>query len=196
MRGKKGTIYEGGLRVPGIIEWPGGIKPRITEYPAGVVDIFPTLVELLNLRPESMGSPIDGISLVPIFGKDDGKRKRPLPFQFAKHTALIDNDWKIILDRTKKGAFELYNLKTDPAESTNVLESKPEVAERMKQQVQALADSIAKSDAGADYPEGNVVGFDPGRRFWAEDPRYEPYFEQLFKRPEYQGQKKKVKGRK
>ncbi len=192
LRGNKGSVYEGGLRVPGIIEWPKGIKPRITGYPAGVVDIFPTLVELLDLPKESMAGPADGISLVPIFGKDSGRREKPLPFQFGDNTVLIDNDWKIIFNR-KKGTFALYNLVTDPEETTDKFTSEPEVAGELKAGVSALADSIAKSDRGEDYPEGKVVGFDPGRRFWAEDPAYGPYLDELLKRPEYKGQKGKVK---
>ncbi|VGO17010.1 Choline-sulfatase [Pontiella desulfatans] len=195
LRGKKGTVYEGGLRVPGIIEWPVGIKPRITKYPAGAVDMFPTLVELLGLPRQSMGGPIDGESLVPLFGQEPGLRKKPLPFQFGDNTLLIDNDHKIIFNR-KKNRFELYDLKTDPKETTDILGGQPEIAARLKKQVVALAESIAKSDAGADYPEGKVVGPDPGRRFWVEDPAYEPYLDALLKRPEYQGQSGKAKKKK
>jgi arylsulfatase A-like enzyme len=192
LRGRKGTVYEGGLRVPGIIEWPAGIQPRITEYPAGVIDIFPTLVELLDLSKDSMGSKIDGVSLVPMFGGDDGRRQKPLPFQFAKYTVLIDNDYKIIFNRAKE-TFELYNLKTDVTESKSLMETDRDTARRMVKVVRELADSIERSDQGLDYPEGRVVGFDPGRRFWAEDPAYEPYLEELFRRPEYVGQRKKMK---
>ena len=192
LRGNKGSMYEGGLRVPGIIEWPKGIRPRITEYPAGVVDMFPTFVELLKLPPESMGGPMDGVSLVPIFGKDSGKREKPLPFQSGDLTVLIDNDWKIIFNR-KKETFVLYNLKTDPQETTDLFTSEPEVVKKLKARVSLLAQSIAKSDRGEDYPEGKGTGFDPGRRFWAEDPAYEPYLEELFKRPEYKSQKGKTK---
>jgi arylsulfatase A-like enzyme len=192
LRGNKGTVYEGGLRVPGIIEWPGGIQPRITNYPAGVIDIFPTLVELLDLPKDSMGSLIDGVSLVPIFQEDDGQRQKPLPFQFARYTVLIDNHHKIILERAKE-TYQLYNLKTDVTESQNLFDAEPETAQRMVKLVRELADSIEKSDQGLDYPEGSVVGPDPGRRFWAEDPAYEPHLEMLLQRPEYAGQKKHVK---
>jgi arylsulfatase A-like enzyme len=192
LRGTKGSVYEGGLRVPGIIEWPSGIQPRITNYPAGAIDIFPTLVDLLDLPHNSMGSLVDGVSLVPMFKADDGRRQQPLPFQFARHTVLIDNDHKIIFDRAKE-TFELYNLKTDVSESQNLYDTELETAVRMEKLVRQLADSIARSDQGLDYPEGEVVGFDPGRRFWVEDPAYEPYLEMLFRRPEYAGQRKNVK---
>lgn len=192
LRGNKGSIYEGGLRVPGIIEWPQGIEPRVTRYPAGAVDIFPTLAGVVSLPKESIADVMDGTSLVPIFGRDTGLRAKPLPFQFGDNTALVDNDWKIIFNR-KKQTFVLYNLKTDPQETKDLCSSQPVVAKRLKQQVSALAQSIAKSDRGEDYPEGKVVGFDPGRRLWVEDPAYEPYLEELLKRPEYQGQKGKVR---
>jgi arylsulfatase A-like enzyme len=193
LKGKKGTMWEGGLRVPGIVEWPSGVNPRITEYPAGVVDIFPTLAELLGLPEESMGSLMDGVSLVPLFDKELGLRAKPLPFHSGDITVLIDNDDKIIFNR-KRGKCELYNLRDDPAETTNVFEQNPEVAARLRAQVIALAESVAKSDGGEDYPEGRITDKGPERMFWAESPAYELYLDELFKRPEYQGQIKKAKG--
>ena len=92
-----------------------------------------------------------------------------------------------------KETFQLYNLKTDPTESQNLIDTEPETAERMVKLVRELAASIEKSDQGLDYPEGSVVGVDPGRRFWAEDPAYEPHLEMLFQRPEYAGQVKHLK---
>ena len=172
-----------------------GVKPRITEYPAGVVDIFPTLVDLLGLPEESMGSLMDGVSLVPLFKKELGRREKPLPFQSGDTTVLIDNDDKIMFNR-KRQKYELYNLKNDPAETTNVLDKKPEIAARLKTKVTALAESIAKSDKGLDYPGKKITGYDPGRMFWAESPAYEPYLDELFSRPEYKGQMGKTQKKK
>ncbi len=192
LRGKKGQVYEGGIRVPGIIEWPDGIRHRITTYPAGAVDIFPTLADLQELPKGCMNPVVDGVSLVPMFGKDNGRRERPLPFQHSSRTVLIDNDYKIIFHRGKK-KFELYDLGIDPKETRNLVESKPEVAAKMKPMVEKLAASIEDSVNGLDYPEGKVVGFDPGRRFWRDDPAYEPHFETLFKRPEFIDEAKRRK---
>jgi arylsulfatase A-like enzyme len=79
-RKHKGSIYEGGLRVPAIIEWPARIpKSRVTKVPANTVDIYPTLVELASARPE-VQPPLDGVSLVPLI---DGKMTaRPTPMGF------------------------------------------------------------------------------------------------------------------
>ena len=186
LRGKKGSVYEGGLRVPGIVEWPAGVRPRITEYPAAVMDMFPTLVDLLDLPRKSMLELVDGVSLVPLFEGEIGRRKAPIPFQFGKNTALLDNDDKIIFNRTKE-SYELYDLKDDPAESTNLIEKRSELAARLKKQVNAVAESIAHSDTGGDYPGGKIVHAFPERGFWKDSPAYAPYLDEFAKRPEYQG---------
>jgi len=79
-REKKGSIYEGGLRVPAIIEWPSRItSPRVTNVPGNTTDIYPTILELAEIQPESQPV-LDGISLVQII---DGKTmERPSPMGF------------------------------------------------------------------------------------------------------------------
>ncbi|MEM6915484.1 MAG: sulfatase-like hydrolase/transferase, partial [Verrucomicrobiota bacterium] len=82
LRGSKNTMYEGGLRVPGILEWPARIpEGRVTDFPAGTVDIFPTLAEIAGLPADSMLQPQDGISLIPVIDGDDVLRPFPLPFR-------------------------------------------------------------------------------------------------------------------
>jgi arylsulfatase A-like enzyme len=192
LRGNKGSVWEGGLRVPGIVEWPDGIKPRITSYPAAVVDIFPTVVDLLDLPEDCMAGVRDGLSLIPLFKGEIGRRSKPIPFEYNKNTVLIDNDDKIIYNR-EKDEFELYDLKSDPTETTDVFDKKPAIAAKLKQQVKALAASIEKSQTGADYPAGKITSVEPESMFWAESPAYEPYLDELFKRPEYEGQRGKGK---
>ena len=82
-RGKKGQVYEGGLRVPGILEWPARIpKPRVTNAPAVTSDIYPTLLEIVGVKVAKQ-PPLDGISLV---GLLDGKMDtRPSPIGFWDH---------------------------------------------------------------------------------------------------------------
>ena len=83
LRGRKGDMWEGGIRVPGIIEWPSRIKPAVTDIPAGVADIFPTLVELLQIKVEHP-VPLDGISLLPLIEGKMNARPQPIGFwQFA-----------------------------------------------------------------------------------------------------------------
>ncbi len=66
LRGYKGSVYEGGLRVPGIIEWPAVVEPRVTNYPACTMDLFPTIADIVDLPDEVFVNPLDGISLQPL----------------------------------------------------------------------------------------------------------------------------------
>lgn len=80
LRGKKGQLYEGGLRVPCLIEWPAGISnPRRSGLPASTVDIYPTVLELAGAKPSHQPH-LDGQSLVPLFRGDVSTRKRPIGF--------------------------------------------------------------------------------------------------------------------
>ncbi|MBN1490046.1 MAG: sulfatase-like hydrolase/transferase, partial [Phycisphaerae bacterium] len=79
-RGHKGMVYEGGLRVPAIIEWPARItKPARTAVPANTVDIFPTLLEVAGIELED-DRPLDGVALVELFNGRMTKRPRPMGF--------------------------------------------------------------------------------------------------------------------
>jgi len=83
-RGNKGNIYEGGLRVPAIIQWPAIIKePRITRIPSNTSDIFPTIMEIVGLEPDA-DRPLDGLSLMPLLRDeiDDESGARPKPMGF------------------------------------------------------------------------------------------------------------------
>jgi arylsulfatase A-like enzyme len=193
LRGAKSSLWEGGIRVPGIIEWPGHIKPRITTYPACTTDIFPTIVDLLDLPKSSMLEPIDGVSLVPLFQRELPQRDFPLAFfqpMFKNIQALIDNDYKIVgyFDRkTQRRDFQLYNLKKDPAESIDLAHEMPE---KLKEMVGALAKiekSVVASEKGADYPEPpRIKTIRPPN--WVDHPHYRPYFDDFVKRQEYRGQ--------
>jgi len=79
-RGQKGTIYEGGLLVPALLEWPAGVKaPRVIDAPCVTSDIYPTLLELAGVRLDRQPS-LDGISLVPILQGKQINRSKPIGF--------------------------------------------------------------------------------------------------------------------
>ena len=80
LRDRKGTLYEGGIRVPAILEWPERLgRPRVSKFPASTLDIYPTLLDLAGVSLRDQVQPLDGISLVPYFNHD-APRPRPLPF--------------------------------------------------------------------------------------------------------------------
>jgi len=191
LRGYKGSVWEGGLRVPGIIEWPAGIKPRITNHPASTMDIFPTIADILSLDESVLLKPVDGESLAHLFKQKIAKRKKPIPFRFGNKGALVDSDYKLVAMNIRKGTFALYNLKTDPKESKDISKDHPEIFNRMKAAFEKWSASVDASVAGKDYPEGKVRADHPQPRFWTAEDRYKPYFEDWKKRPEYAGRLKR-----
>ena len=165
LRGRKGDMWEGGIRVPGIIEWPARIKPVVTDVPAGVVDIFPTLVELLRIKVERP-VPLDGISLVPLLDGQMKSRPQPIGFwQFAGNqqnftpnsgpSAWSDNQYKLV--KTKADHWELYDIVADRSEKTDLAATHPEVLNRMKAGIEKWHQSVIDSYHGQDYPEKKVI---------------------------------------
>ena len=181
LRGFKGEVYEGGIRVPAIIEWPAKIQPRITDYPASTMDIFPTLADLLDLPDGVMCEPVDGSSIAPLFEKEIEKRETPIPFRFRSYAAVIENNYKLVCLNQKKGTFELYDLDADAQETRNIAKESPEVFTRLKQYYGQWSDSVDASVAGKDYP-GGLDPNQPKSIFWTQTEQYEPYFEAFRKR--------------
>jgi len=185
LRGFKNKIYEGGIRVPCVIEWPAGInKSRSTDYPASTMDIFPTIADILNLPTSCMIAPIDGSSIRKLFSNTIKTRKKPIPFRHNGRAALIDNKYKLLTVDLKKGEFELYDLEKDPNETKNIIDEKKEIASRMLKEFDKWNQSVEESISGNDYPNG-LLEPNGYRVFWNTLPQYEPYFEQWKNRPEY-----------
>jgi len=202
LRGKKGTIWEGGLRVPGIIEWPAGVRPRVTSYPASTMDIMPTIVDLLGLPRDSMLDVVDGASLKPLFDREEreiGPRAKPIPFLYAGQAALVDNDYKMVFTKGGGGRprrvasgkepdatrYVLYDLARDPKETKDISADRPEVARRLREALAQFMESVDRSRTGADYPEGRITSPGPRPMFWWDSPAYKPYLDEWVKRPEY-----------
>lgn len=175
LRGNKGTVYEGGLRVPGIIEWPAVIKPRITTHPASTMDLFPTVADAVGLPDSVFVQPLDGRSLKPLFAAETGPREKAIPFRYGKKAALVDNAFKLLTNDLSEGAFELYDLETDPNETQDLSATQPERFEKMKAEFLAWNATVDASFAGKDYPEGTVTPADPEPMFWYDAKSYQPY---------------------
>ena len=184
LRGYKTTIWEGGLRVPAIIEWPKMIKPKVTNYPASTMDIFPTIADILNLPDTDLLKPIDGITLKPIFKNDLINREKRIPFRYKDQGALIDNNFKLVVTSIDKEKFELYDLEKDFSETIDLSSQNPLIFNQMKTDYLKWSESIDSSQAGMDYPEGKVLN-NPERHFWMNDDRYKPYLKEWINRPEY-----------
>ncbi|ANW96229.1 sulfatase [Wenyingzhuangia fucanilytica] len=136
MRGSKREVYEGGIRVPGLISWPGSIKARRSLAPITLLDFFPTFLEVANIH--GFKDVLDGNSLVPLFKKDDKKfEKRPLFWHLASNnnkqkacSVIRKDDYKLI-QYLATGKVELYNLEKDPKEANNIAISNSRQAKKM-----------------------------------------------------------------
>lgn len=132
-RGGKGDFYEGGLRIPFIVRWPGKIPPGTVSDNLGYFpDIMPTLAELAGTAARSDA---DGISLVPtLLGEKAAGRKqeqhRFLYWEDPRSIAVRMGHWKAIRPKRKE-TFELYNLESDPCELNDVAEEHPDVLKQM-----------------------------------------------------------------
>lgn len=200
-RGQKGQMYEGGIRVPGVIEWPARIqKPKVSKVNAVTSDMLPTICALVNQPLPKR--PLDGISLVNLI--DGRMTKRPAPINFWSYAAgsearrglepyidiklqegttplvklmngiatrkfqnfhhpaitaedysgprsILDNEFKLIIDGEQGMAKELFDLRKNPAETVNVIESNPAVAEKLQKQLRTWQESVLNSLMGADY---------------------------------------------
>lgn len=187
LRGNKGTVYEGGLRVPGIIEWPAVIKPRVTEFRACVVDLFPTVAEIVGITDDAFVKPLDGISLRKLFDGETAPRQQPLGFRYGEKAAYTDGRYKLVTNALSRGEFELYDLETDDRETHDISKTKPEAFEAIKKRFLAWNESVSASFQGKDYPEGKLNPPDPESVNWFETERYRPYLEQWGTYWAYQG---------
>ena len=186
LRGFKGSLYEGGIRVPAILEWPGGIPdPRVTSFPAATMDIFPTVAAVAGTKEPAMLQPQDGVDLTPLFQAEIGRREKPIGFRHTGRIAMIDNDLKIVANDGENRTYEVYDLAKDPSETTDLAGDRPEEAARLQEAVEAWNESVEASVAGKDYLDGD---FDPQESqpgWWMADEGYAPYLEEWKKRPEY-----------
>ena len=135
-RGAKGDFYEGGIRVPLIVRWPGRIKAgTVSDHVGYFPDVMPTLAELAGATPHVPKT--DGISIVPtLLGKPTQKKHDFLYWEAASLNQTVNQqavrmgDWKAVRGRTAT-EWELYNLKTDEKESTNVIAAHPDVMKKI-----------------------------------------------------------------
>ena len=142
-RGSKATLFEGGLRVPCLVRWPGRIKPGIqSNAVTSAWDIFPTLCRLAGA--ELPDAPLDGQDITPVLlkGEDPGEREffwhtgRHAELARGQWTALRRGPWKYL--QTPQGDEILFDIEEDPHEKSNLAESHPERLAKMRSRRDAL----------------------------------------------------------
>ncbi len=198
-RARKGSVYEGGLRVPGIVVWPAqGLQGR-TSVPVSTMDLYPTLMAMTGVKLKAP-HPLDGVDVSDVIAGEATARGRPIGFwhhfqngqgtwsdrilkaimlkqeadappphdparmrkdvddfpqfseDFAKgHAAWLDWPWK--LHRINGSTYELYNLASDPGETTDCAKNPEhkETFEQMQDELTAWMTSVIHSINGDDY---------------------------------------------
>ncbi|MGB0993383.1 MAG: arylsulfatase [Akkermansiaceae bacterium] len=138
LRGQKGSCYEGGIRIPCIVKWPGKVKPGSkTDAPSYFPDWFPTLAEIGGAKMPK--EKLDGVSLTQVLGGGKlPKRHEMMIWEFGGYGGIIairDGKWKALrrgLKRKQVAAWELYDLEADPQEKHNIAKDHPEQVKRLE----------------------------------------------------------------
>ena len=146
LRGTKRSEYEGGVRVPGIVRWPGKIKPgSSSEVPVIGTDVFTTVLGLAGVAVPT-DRVIDGVDMLPALAGRQVEREYPLFWRThvsspQERVAMRVGDWKIVGDETLTH-FELYNVPKDWQEKNDLAKEMPEKTEEMKKEIVALWNEI------------------------------------------------------
>lgn len=136
LRGRKALLYEGGIRIPFIVNQKGKVAVQTLDNLIYFPDLLPTLA---NLADATVPENLNGMNILPLFyGKEADTNNRMLYWEFpGKQVAARKGDWKVV--STKKDApLELYNLKEDISETNNLAEQHPEIVEKLKKEMKEM----------------------------------------------------------
>jgi arylsulfatase A-like enzyme len=158
LRNRKGTVYEGGIRVPCYIRWPNGFKAQTISTPLAHIDMTPTLLELCGVKMPDVRTPFDGVSFAGMLKGDQQKLNRTLFFQWHRGDepekfrafAVREPQFKLVQSEgvppnakwTPK--FELFDITADPFEEKDLAADKPDEVARLKKQYETWFADVTK----------------------------------------------------
>jgi arylsulfatase A len=189
LREFKGHLYEGGIRVPGIVRWPSHVRAGVvSDEPVCGVDFLPTACEIAGSTAQ-VDRALDGASMTPVFAGKPIARTTPLYWQFnwapsAPKVAMRDGDWKIlgrldmalprtndltedvnrVLKEARLSGFELYNLRRDVAERDDLASREPEKLAELSAKVQMKFREIQEQTPT--WPAWNFPAYEAQRIQW------------------------------
>ena len=155
-RGRKRSLYEGGIRLPGLIEWPSMVtKNRKTNFPVMSSDLLPTVCDIVGVKPPS-DRPIDGVSILPFIKEEVTTRNSSMKWaynvngDFDKNkyqAAISDDQYKLyaMYNNGEMSSAELYDLTKDPYEQTDIKDKMSDVHNKMKEDLEKWHKSIMNS---------------------------------------------------
>ncbi len=148
LRGRKRSLYEGGIRVPGIIRWPNHIAPNtVCDTPIIGSDLFPTVLAAAGVTAPKDRT-LDGVNLLPLLAGKPLTRSLPMYWRYHAapgpfKVAMRDGDWKILADLNFT-QFELYHLGNDPKETQNLADKHPDKLDELRTRLRQLHEEIEK----------------------------------------------------
>ena len=164
LRAGKGSAYEGGVRVPMIVDWPGVTRPgSVCHEPVTSVDFYPTMLEMAGVRPKP-GQIIDGVSLAPVLRQESGLNRDAMYWHYPHYHpggahpygAIRDSDYRLI-EFYEDGKLELYDLNHDLGETRDLSEAMPGRTAQLHEKLRAW-----RKHVDAQMPTPNP-DYDPAR---------------------------------
>ncbi|MCA9019909.1 MAG: sulfatase-like hydrolase/transferase, partial [Planctomycetaceae bacterium] len=157
MKGKKGSLDEGGVRSPFVIRWPGHLPAgQDVNQIAGAIDLLPTLTDLAGIpRPEP--KPIDGVSLKPLMMNSKADWPERMIFSSLRNRVSVRTSQYRLSHKD-----ELYDMHADPGQRKNIAKQKPEIAAQLKQAVADWKQSVWPDGYQADN-RPFLIGYDGAR---------------------------------
>jgi arylsulfatase A-like enzyme len=162
LHGAKGSVWEGGHRVPAIASWPGRITPdSVTDQTAASMDLFPTLLELSGTPPPASHR-FDGTSLARLLLENKPVAERTLFWGYNNRYAVRRGPWKLVINPSTTGgakakkkqaaaepALGLFNLADDRGEANNLAAARPELVRELQTALAAWKADVGLAGAGA-----------------------------------------------
>jgi len=142
LRGGKGWLYEGGIREPWIIKWPGGARPgSVCDHPVVSTDFYPTILDMAGLPPRP-DQHRDGVSLVPLLKQKGAIERKSIFWHYPHYSnqggfpggAVREGDYKLV-ERFEDGRVHLYNLKDDIGERKDLAKDMPDRVREMRRRL-------------------------------------------------------------
>ena len=156
LRASKGHLYEGGIRVPLIVRWPGVVRAEtVCRTPVISTDFYPTVLDLAGIKPPA-DKPLDGESIIPLLRQKGPLKRKAIYFHYPNYAwhrsnrlggAIRQGDYKLI-EWYEDGSVELYNLADDLSEKEDLAGKMPEKADELNRKLDAWL-----KETGAIMPE-------------------------------------------
>jgi arylsulfatase A-like enzyme len=176
LREEKATLYEGGIRVPLVVRWPGVVQPgSVSDIPVISVDFFPTIMEMCGAPAPAQGA-VDGLSLAPLLRQRGGLQRNAIYWHYPHYNfhqpliptrpcgAVRKGDFKLI-EFYEDGFVELYNLRQDIGERKNLARALPDKAVELRRDLDTWRKSV-----GAQMPIPALENYDPAKtEEWMRD---------------------------